>query len=57
MQRVPIFIYGQVGAEPTLRKVFEILQWLRSLEVDECSQDSLQISSTLESLYLLQNNA
>lgn len=34
-------IYGRAGEQPTLIKVIDRLQWLRVLEIEECSQDSL----------------
>lgn len=44
---LPYVIYGRSGIQPTLSKVFDKLQWLRLLEIEECPQDLLQIPSAL----------
>ena len=44
-------IYGQAGAQPTLSKESDRLQWLKVLEIEGCSPDSLQQPSTLESIH------
>ena len=50
-------IYGRASARPTLSKEFDRLQWLKVLEIEECAQDTMQIPSTLETLFQPQNNA
>ena len=50
-------IYGQANAQTTLSKEFDRLQWLKVLEIEECAQDTMQIPSTLETLFQPQNNA